>query len=382
MRKVRDVFTSFLENKMTSKKRFLAALEHKEPDRVPTFTNITPQIAEKLGREMNLPWKPEESRLSARISHTEILLKLGNDAVGIRPTRVENALTCWKDDKLIDEFGFVYKRVGLYDEIIKRPLANVESIEEVNKFRMPNPLALGIWDVAKKQIKRYEKDFAIIGDLETTIFELSWNLVRMEKFLMDLVLEKSYVFALMDKVLNYNLACGKKMVELGVNMIWTGDDFGTQKGMMISPELWRKIFKPRMHYIFKELKIANPKIKIAYHSCGSILPIIPDLIEIGLDVLNPIQPQAKGMDLGKLKKEFGDKLVFFGGVDEQRVLPFGNTKEVEEEVKLRIAQAGNRGGFIIAPAHNIQPDTPLKNIYIYFKAIKKYGTYPLTFNYA
>ncbi len=363
---------------MTSKERFLVALEHKEPDRVPTFTHLTPQIAEKLGKKMNLPWEPEDSWLSTRISHTEILLKLGNDAIGIGATRAKNASTRQQKDRtLVDEFGFVYKRVGLYDEIVKRPLAHAETLTNVEKFSMPDPLAPGRWNLAEEQIKRYGKQFALIGDLEATIFELSWNLVGLEKFLMDLVQEKPYVFALMDKVLNYNLTGGKKMVELGIDMIWTGDDFGTQKGMMISPAFWRRIFKPRMYNIFKQLKGINPKIKVAYHSCGSILPIIPDLIEIGVEVLNPIQPQAEGMNLGKFKKEFGDKLAFFGGVDEQKVLPFGTTKEVEEEVKLRIAQAGKGGGFIIAPSHNIQPDTPLENIYTYFKAIKKYGTYPL-----
>ncbi|GAI13203.1 unnamed protein product, partial [marine sediment metagenome] len=241
---------------------------------------------------------------------------------------------------------------GLYDEITKRPLADVETVEEVNEFKMPDPLAPGRWDLAEKQIRRYKENFAIMGDLETTIFELSWNLMGMEKFLMDLVMEKPYVLVLIDKVLEYQLACGKKMVELGVDMICTGDDFGTQKGMMISPELWGRVFKPRMQYVFEELRRIDPTIKIAYHSCGSILPIIPDLIEIGLDVFNPIQPRAKNMDLGKLKKKFEDRLIFFGGVDEQRVLPFGNTGQVKEEVKLRIAQAGKKGGFIIAPSHN------------------------------
>ncbi len=363
---------------MSPRERFLITLNHKEPDRVPTFTNLTPQIAEKLGKKMNLPWEAEDSWLSTRISHTEILLELGNDAVGVGPLRAKYAPTRWEDGKLIDEFGFVYKRVGLYDEIIKRPLADVETVEEVNEFKMPDPLAPGRWDLAEKQIRRYKENFAIVGYLETTIFELSWNLMGMEKFLMDLVMEKPYVFVLIDKVLEYQLACGKKMVELGVDMICTGDDFGTQKGMMISPEQWGRVFKPRMQYVFEELKRIDPTIKIAYHSCGSILPIIPDLIEIGLDVFNPIQPRAKNMDLGKLKKKFGDRLIFFGGVDEQRVLPFGNTGEVKEEVRLRIAQAGKKGGFIIAPSHNIQPDTPLENIYAYFKAIKKYGTYPLS----
>jgi len=365
---------------MTPRERFLTTLEHKEPDRVPTFTTLTPQIAEKLGKRMGLLWKPEDSWLSTRISHTEILLKLGNDAVCIGPCRARGFSTQYQEDgTLIDEFGFIYKRVGLYDEIIKRPLAQAKTPQDINEFKMPDPLAPERWDFAKKQIELYEENFAIIGDLETTIFEFSWNLVGMEKFLMDLVLEKPYVFTLMDKVIDYHLSCGIKMLDLGVDMLWTGDDFGTQEGMMISPQLWRRIFKPRMHYIFKEFKKTDPGVKIAYHSCGSISPIIPDLIEIGLEVLNPIQPRAKGMNLAKLKKEFGDKLVFFGGVDEQRILPFGSPEQVEEEVRLRVTQAGKGGGFIIAPSHNIQPDTPLENVYTYFNAIKKYGTYPLSF---
>jgi uroporphyrinogen decarboxylase len=167
------------------------------------------------------------------------------------------------------------------------------------------------------------------------------------------------------------------MAELGVDMILTGDDFGTQRGMMVSPELWRKYFKPRMRSLFLELKRIRPELKIAYHSCGTILPIIPDLVEIGLDVLNPIQPAALGMDLGALKKEYGRELAFFGGVDEQQVLPFGTPAEVEEEVQLRIKQAGADGGFILAPSHNIQPDTPLANILAFFNAARKHGKYPL-----
>lgn len=367
---------------MTSKERMLTAIKHREPDRVPTFANLTPQVAKELGKKMGLSWEPEICMLSSRTSHTEILLKLGNDAVCITYMSTNDTLPRYqKDGSVIDgEFGFVSKKVGFYDEIIKRPLAHAETIRDIDKFKMPDPMAPERWDLPKKKIKHYGKDFAIIGDLEATIFELSWNLVGMEKFLIDLVIEKPYVFALMDKVLEHNLVYCKKMVGLGVDVVWLGDDFGTQKGMMIRPELWRKVFKPRMHYIFKELKRMNPEIKIAYHSCGSIVTIIPDLMEIGLDILNPIQPQANGMNLAELKKKFGDKLVFFGGVDEQRVLPFGNTKDIEEEVKLRIAQAGKGGGFIIAPVHNIQVDTPIENIYAYFRAIKKHGSYPSTPN--
>ncbi|UCG00114.1 MAG: hypothetical protein JSV89_11375 [Spirochaetaceae bacterium] len=362
---------------MNSKERFLTALEHAEPDRVPIFANLTPQVGQRLGRELGFPGEAVMSRLSQRVSHNEILMHLGNDAIAIRPSWPNQVQDRWKQNELVDDFGFEFTRIGYYAEVAKRPLAHAETIEDIEAFHTPDPLLPETWEFVEKQISRYGQDFGVIGDLETTIFELSWNLVGLEKFIVDLMTEKPYVPVLLDKILDYSSAIGKRMVELGADVIWTGDDFGTQKGMLVSPDLWRRHFKPRMKTLFEMLKNTNSKVKIAYHSCGSILPIVPDLVEIGLEILNPIQPTAKDMDLGELKKTYGRNLAFFGGVDMQQVLPFGTVKEVEQEVKLRIRQAGSGGGFVIAPAHNIQPDTPTENIYAFFDAVKKFGTYPL-----
>lgn len=164
---------------------------------------------------------------------------------------------------------------------------------------------------------------------------------------------------------------------MGVDIVLTGDDFGTQRGMLIYPQIWRRIFKPRYARVFRELKELNPAIKIAYHSCGSIVPIIPDLIEIGLDILNPLQPRAAGMDGKILKKKYGDRLSFFGAIDEQKVLPFKSPEEVKEEVRVKISDLAPGGGYILAPAHNIQPDTPLENIFAMYEAVNEHGRYPI-----
>lgn len=362
---------------MTSRERFLTTLRFQEPDRVPTFTTLTPQVAATLAEFFGLPLELEDSFLSTRISHTEILLHLGNDAVGVGPGRAV-ATRVQGDGTLVDEFGFVYRRVGFYDEIIQRPLENANAPEDVERYSLPSALAEGRWMGAKQMVKKYVSSYAIIGDLEATIFELSWNLVGFEKFLVDLKLQAEYAFLLLDKVLEeWALPCGKQLVELGVDILWVGDDFGTQRGMLLSPDLWRKHFKPRYAYLLREWKRLNPELKIAYHSCGSIVPIIPDLVAIGVDILNPVQPGAHGMDLAMLKKQWFGKLCLFGGVDEQNVLPFGTPHDVAEEVKRRIMEAGMGGGFIIAPSHNIQPDTPLENILAYFEAVKEFGKYPL-----
>ena len=368
-----------MELLMNCRSRFLKTIHLEEPDRVPTFTTLTPQVAEKIGKELGLPFEPEDSPVSTRISHTEILLQLGNDAVGVGPLREKGRETKkLPDGTSIDEFGIIYQQVGWYDEAIRRPLEQAQSPRDVLNYDLPKALDPARWTLAEKVIAKYKSEYAIIGDLESTFFELSWNLIGLEKFLIDLALEEGYLFTLFDRIIEeYAIPCGKKMIEMGIDLLWAGDDFGTQKGMLISPEFWRKHFKKRYAYIFSQWKKENPDLKLAYHSCGSIVPIIPDLIEIGLDILNPIQPQAAGMDLGKLKKQYGDKLVFFGGVDEQKVLPFGSKGEVREEVKKKICQGGRGGGYIIAPAHNIQPDTPLENVYAYFEAIREFGQYPL-----
>jgi len=363
---------------MNSKKRVITTLKNKIPDQVPVFATLTPQVAEKLSDDMDIPTKVEDSFLSTRISHTEILLELGNDAIGIGAGRSFDSPTeKLEDGRLKDEWGIIYKKVGLYSEAVERPLSYVEKTSDLYDYEFPKAEAEGRFDLAKIQTEKYGDQYAVIASVEAFMFELAWNLVGLEKFLLDLAQKKPYIIDLLDKLQEYNLNCAKKLINIGADVIWTGDDFGTQIGMLISPDLWREVFKPRYKKVYYELKKEKSDIIIAHHSCGSIFPIIEDMIEIGLDVLNPIQPKAKDMDLKKLKQKYGKEIAFFGGIDIQEILPYGTTKEVEKEVKNKIAIAGKNGGYLLAPAHNIQPDTSLENIYKLFESVKKYGKYPL-----
>jgi uroporphyrinogen decarboxylase len=209
------------------------------------------------------------------------------------------------------------------------------------------------------------------------VFEYAWNLVGLEKFLIDLSYGADYVEPLLDQVMHFNIEVARTLIGLGVDVILTGDDFGTQGGMLISPRLWRHYFKGRMRQVFDACRQANPEVILAYHSCGSIAPIIPELIEIGLQALNPIQPKAKDMEPARLKAQYGDRLAFFGGVDIQEVVPFGTVQDVREEVRRRIYELGNDGGYLLAPAHDIQPEAPTANVLAIFDAVREYGQYPL-----
>jgi len=142
---------------------------------------------------------------------------------------------------------------------------------------------------------------------------------------------------------------------------------GTQSAMMISPQCWQRFFKPRMATFISEIKALRPQLKVAYHSDGMISPIIPELIEIGVDVLNPIQPAC--MDPAQIKRQFGDKLCFWGSIDEQHTLPFGTPADVQQEILKRLNTIGKSGGLILAPTHHVQLDTPLENFWAMHKAI-------------
>jgi len=359
---------------MNSRERFITTINGEISDRVPVVANLTEQLAAKLAQELDCDIQMEDSFLATRISHRDILLKLGNDAVLVAATRGRLKPTIkLANGNVQDEWGLEYKVVGLYSEAVVRPLSKCETIEDLEKYSFPDPLDEGRWEFANEIIPRYKNDYGIIGDLEASIFELAWNLVGMEKFIMDLATEEDYIAVLLDKIADYSTACGLKMIDLGVDMIWAGDDVGTQKGMMLSPDMWRGHFKTRMKKMFDAFKAKNPDIKIAYHSCGCITPIIPDLIEIGLDILNPLQPMAQGMELSNLYRLYSDRLVFFGAIDVQDVLPNGSALDVENEV-LRCLKATNGGRkYIIAPAHNMQPDTPIENVHAFYDAIMKHG---------
>jgi uroporphyrinogen decarboxylase len=243
--------------------------------------------------------------------------------------------------------------------------------DDIYDYPFPDPVGPGRFRHAIETISNYKDSHVIVADLETVIFETCWYLTGLEKFLVDLISEAPYMEVLLDRVMEINVRTGKHLIKLGADILWAGDDFGTQHGMIMDPELWRKIFKPRIKWMFEEFRKVNPDIKLAWHSCGSIPQIIPDFIEIGLDILNPIQPGAKGMEPGFLKKEYGRDLVFFGGIDIQDLLPYGNPEKIKNEIKKICRILGKGGGYILAPAHNIQPDTPLENILAVFEAVKE-----------
>lgn len=367
---------------MNSKERTLATLRGQEPDRVPMYVTVVSEVADLLSQETGIPVNNLDAYLTNRISHAEILTALGNDIVGIGSTAPPSRPTITRSDGYrVDEWGFVYRPVphtyGIYNEIVGRPLRGISSARELARYQVPDPQAPGRFDIARQHSERYGQDYALLGVVECTVFEMAWNLVGLEQFLTDMALGKDYVEPLLDEIANYSIGIGLALIELGADLMLTGDDLGMDIGPMLAPRMWRRYLKPRLQRVFDAYRQAKPDIMIAYHTCGSVLPFIDELIEIGMDVLNPIQVTAHGMDPATLKAKYGQRIAFCGGVDQRHVLPEGTTADVEVEVRRRISEMGRGGGYIVAPTHDIQADTSVENVLEVFRATKKWGVYPL-----
>ena len=348
---------------MKPRDRVQMALNHEEPDRCPMQISFTPEFAERLRKDMEIQGRKVHNPHGGGNTY-EVERALGQDML---LTSVGWANSYYMDDKAyVDEWGVGWDvqpyetpfGTGNYTEIVRHPLAGDEAI---SGYLPPDPNRPELYTDAAQVVTNFKDTYWIVGVTVTTILETAWALRGLEQMLLDMALDPDVANHLLDIPYHYHLAAAKKLVELGVDMIWTGDDIGSQNEMMISPRMWRKYLKPRMANFITELKQINPEIKVAYHSDGNIKRIIPELIEIGVDVLNPIQPAS--MDPAQIKSEFGDRLCFWGSIDEQYTLPFGSAADVAAEVRLRMETIGRGGGLILAPTHHVQLDTPLENFW-------------------
>lgn len=348
---------------MKPRDRVETALNHEKPDRCPMQISFTPEFADRLRLEMEIQGHQVHNPHGGGNTY-ELERALGEDLL---LTSVGWANSYYMDDKAyVDEWDVGWDvqpyqtpfGVGHYTEMVQHPLADDAAI---SSYTPPDPNRPELYTAAAEVVANFKQEYWIVGVTVTTILETAWALRGLEQMLLDMTLDPDLASYLLDIPYQYHLTAAKKLVELGVDMIWLGDDIGAQNEMMISPRMWRKFLKPRMANIISELKTINPGVKVAYHSDGNIRRIIPDLVEIGLDVLNPIQPAS--MDPAQIKKDFGDKLCFWGSIDEQNTLPFGSTADVEAEVRLRLETIGQGGGLILAPTHHVQLDTPMENFW-------------------
>ncbi len=348
------------------------------PDRVPLQFDLSRSLLEKFAEKYGVPADFTTSYyedVTYRISGNDLRVAMGSDCVVVGAS-LPGGYTHPVDESgcIINEFGMKMREGPVYMEVVEPPMAKVMEAEQVNDFEFPDPLAEGRYDDAAKYIEKYKQSHFIVGDMELTMFDMMAQLVGLEKLLLDMGMGESYIEALIDKTMNFALAVGKKLVSMGVDGIWAGDDFGTQNGLLISPAMWRRYFKERYREVYAQLKAVNSDVIIMQHSDGAVAALLAEWIEVGLEVFNPVQPNVPGHSPEELKARFGDKLSFWGAIDQQNLLPFGTPSEIEADVKAKIAVLGRGGGYMVAPAHIIQAETPLENVEALIHAVRKYGS--------
>jgi uroporphyrinogen-III decarboxylase len=349
---------------MRPRERVAAALDHVQPDRCPFQSTFTPEFAARLRADLEIDRQRAHNPHGGGNTY-ELEIALGEDLL---LTSVGWANCYYQDDRYdyTDEWGIGWRvvayrtpyGVGHYTEPRGHPLADVASL---SSYRPPDPNRDELFVDSARTIRELSDEYWIVGVTVTTIFEAAWALRGLERLLMDFIEAPDLADEILEIPYRYHRAAAERLVRMGVDMIWLGDDIGQQSGMLMSPRHWRRFLKPRMAELIASLKGINPRLKIAYHTDGCVYAIIPELIEIGIDVLNPVQPAA--MDPEKLKREYGRELCFWGSMDEQHTLPFGSPDDVRREVRDRVATLGAGGGLILGPTHHVQLDTPLENFW-------------------
>jgi uroporphyrinogen decarboxylase len=346
---------------MNHRERVLTALNHEQPDRCPMQISFTPEFAHRLRERLGLL---NESGHNPHGGGNTYDLEMAIDE-DMLLTSVGWANCYYQDAKpYTDEWGIGWRPCtyqtpfgqGAYTEVASHPLADDKAIDA---YQPPDPNRPELYFEAQNLLAQHGADYYIVGVTVTTIFETAWALRGLSQLMMDFVADPDLAHRILDIPYQYHLTAAKRLTQLGVDMIWIGDDVGSQRGMMLSPTHWRKFLKPRLAQFIAELKAINPQVKVAYHCDGDLRMIIPELIEIGLDVLNPIQPAC--MDPDEIKRHYGDRLCFWGSLDEQHTLPFGNPEDVHQEVLARLRTIGHNGGLILGPTHHVQMDTPMEN---------------------
>jgi len=380
---------------LTSKERVLRTLRREPVDRVPLFYRMKHEAKEKLARVYGI------SDASTGMKHNpELEFRLGNDIVmyqiGI------NAQFSHRDIKIgetwYNHFGVGYGKSGLQGrtEEEEKEFAKTQefwgpakvvpenfpshhpitSMEELKAYTWPDPNDPELLDPIKEMVDTFGKDYFTVVDLSSTLIEAAYaHIIGTQNFFLKMFDEPELIEGVLDGLTEYYAAIGRNAIALGIDMIRVGDDVGAQQSMMVSPAQWRELAKPRFEYMFSEFKKENPDILIKLHSCGDYSTIIPDMVDLGVDLSGLLQPTGGNKEQVEIKKKYGNDLALIGGFDVQRLLPRGQVEEVRQGVLDVMKNLAVGGGYIFSPSHYILADVPIQNIFAMLEAQREFGNY-------
>ncbi len=326
---------------MTYRSDFIQAITHQEPEQLPHSIKFTVEAKENIERFLGRPFDP--------------VLETGS---GVVASHTNNGWEEVKPGYFKDYFGVVWnktqdKTLGIVDQPVLEDA-------EFGDYEFPNPNDLPVYDFIRRDKEKYPDHFHMVS-IGFSLFERAWALYGMEEFMMDLIAEPEFIHELLDKITEYNDAVIKNAAALGVDCVHFGDDWGSQLGTLISPPMWREFIKPRFAQSCAVAKEAG--LLVSLHCCGNVEDLMDDIVECGVDVFDPFQPEA--MDIWKLREKYRNKLAFWGGLSVQKTMPFGSIDDVRKDTEELINIMMPGGGYILSPSHSISGDVPLENIKTY-----------------
>ena len=350
---------------MSPRERVTRAMNRQKPDKVPKTANFTATIRtifeEKTGSTNPTEYFGMEPR-----------------SVGFKPTEHQADFSEYFDElpenAAVSEFGTARVPGDFYHFTSRLyPLEKATSLDDMKDYPWPDMKAEYRHEHLEDAVsKLHDAEFFVSGGVGH-IFETAWQIRGMDKLFMDQIDHPEMAAVIYDRITELKQFCARRFAEAGCECLHCGDDVGMQDRLMMSPDMWRAWLKPRFASVIAAGREVNPDIHVFYHSDGYIEPIIPDLIEIGVTILNPVQPEC--VDPADLKRRYGDSLAFWGTIGTQTTMPFGTPDDVRAVVKERMETVGYDGGLLLAPTHILEPDVPWENIVALFEAIEEYGRY-------
>lgn len=353
---------------MTDRENVISLYRRKGFERVPVEFDLCPSLVDEFEKRYGSKDYQDHFGIACR--------KI--DDVRLNDTSTDKYLKYYspalKPGSHVDWYGVAHEpgsEEAMHMTYMRCPLRGIDSLDEVKEYPFPDFYSAETSHQAGQVEALHARGFAAVGPAEATIWENAWYLRGMEDLMVDMLSDDPIAEFILDKTLELNTFRAVQFAQAGCDIIRFGDDIGMQSRIMMSEDMYTTWIKPRLKKLIASVKAVNPDIVILYHSCGYVEPFIPHLIEAGIEVLNPVQPEC--MDFAKIHSEFGDVLSFNGTIGTQSTMPFGTPEDVRREVYNNLEIAGSKGGLLVCPTHLLEPEVPWENIEAYVQACRDFS---------
>ena len=350
---------------MTNIENYLSIAKRRGYDSMPADFKMCPSLKEKFQlycKETGFSFKPsvvDVPDIIPKAVKSEEFLKYYNYS--------------FKPGTTIDRYGVAHEpgsAAAYHMTKMYFPMEKFDSIEQIETYPFPDYYNADATAQRAAVQKAHDADLVAVGNMQCTVWERSWYMRGMENLMTDMILEDPIAEALLDRVTDISVLRAESYARNGVDVLFLGDDIGMQHTIMMSEELYCRWLKPRLVRVISAARAINPNIIVFYHSCGFVTPMIPHLIEAGIDVLNPVQPEC--MSFEDIHAQYGDLISFHGTIGTQTTMPFGTPADVKREVWRNLEIAGEQGGLFVAPTHLLEPEVPVENVIAYIEACREF----------